>query len=258
MKPYIFIMGIILSMGLHHASEAEEVVRLSNVEWPPYFSAALEHDGIGSRIIAEAFALEGIRVEYTYLPAKRALFMAQEGNFDGAVSWQMNAEREPYFYASETLWEVPWVFFHLTSYSFDWTTFDDLKHVRIGGTLEYMYSEEFLRAEQMKKILVDRVPSDDLNLKKLQAGRIDIFPQVLDIGYYQLRELFDADTVNLFTHHPRPLSTHKDQLLLSKKNPRSQALLDIFNRGFRKLQESGKYDAYFEAFRKGDYGKKQK
>ena len=45
---------------------------------------------------------------------------------------------------------------------------------------------------------------------------------------------------------------------LSKKSPRGQALLEIFNRGFRKLQESGKYDEYFGAFSKRGLREKTK
>lgn len=249
---YLMTVGILTTLVvclMSRRGAAEEVVRLTNGEWAPYFSEKLPHHGIGSRIVTEAFALEGITVKYHFLPWKRALISAQEGEYDGAVGWQINSDREPYFYTSETVWEAPWVFFHLTSLTFDWKTFDDLSPYKIGGTLEYMYTVEFLAAERTGKIKVDRVPRDEQNFRKLVAGRIELFPQLLDIGYYQVRVLFDSDTAKLITHHPKSFGTHAEQLLLSKKVDRSPRLVKIFNRGLKRLKESGTYNKFFEELR---------
>lgn len=246
---------IIITIFLCNVSFAEETVRLTNGEWEPYFSENLNYYGIGSRIVTEAFALEGIRVEYGFFPWKRALKIAEDGTWDGAVGWETNPDREPYFYASDTVWEAPWVFFHLKTYPFDWKTFDDLKNVRIGGTLEYMYTPEFMEAEHSGKIRVDRASSDHLGFKKLLGKRFEIFPQLIDIGYFQLQKLFDPETVRLFTHHPTPFGKHSEQLLLSKKHERNKRLTELFNRGLQRLKESGKYEQYFEESRRGEYAK---
>ncbi len=235
-------------------SIASETIRLTSGEWPPYFSKDLKHYGVGSRIVSEAFALEGIKVEYGFFPWKRSLILAKEGEWDGAVGWEMSSGKEPDFFASNQVWESPWVFFHLKSYPFDWKTFDDLKNVSIGGTLGYMYTPGFLEAEHSGKIKVERTRADTLNFKKLSAGRIDIFPQSIDVGYFQLRSLFDQKTVALFTHHNTPLGKHAEHLLLSRKHDRNKQMIEIFNNGLKKLKESGKYDLYFEESRRGEYG----
>lgn len=253
MKITIKLSVIITIVLLCSTSYTKETVRLTNCEWAPYFSEKLKHYGIGSRIVAESFALEGIRVKYGFYPCKRALMLAQSGDWDGAVGWEINPDREPYFYASDTVWEAPWVFFHLKAYRFDWKTFDDLKNIRIGGTLEYMYTPEFLEAQRSGKINVDRASSDKLGFKKLLGKRFEIFPQLIDIGYYQLKEQFEPETVRLFTHHPTPFGKHAEQLLLSKKHERNKRLIEIFNRGLQKLKESGRYKQYFEEFRRGEY-----
>ncbi len=228
---------------------AGETVHLTNGEWAPYFSEQLPHYGIGSRIVTEAFSLEGITVEYTFFPWKRGLINAQNGKYDGAVGWQMNPDRQKYFYASDTVWEAPWVFFHLKTLPFAWKTFKDLKGYRIGGTLEYMYTEEFLEAERAGVITVERVAKDELNFRKLITGRIDLFPQLLDVGYYQIKTLFGPETAQRITHDPRPLGTHAEQLLLGKRNDRNKHLMEIFNRGLRRLKESGVYEQYFAELR---------
>ncbi|MBU1170362.1 MAG: ABC transporter substrate-binding protein [Proteobacteria bacterium] len=238
-------------MSQVNVSSSEETIRLTNGEWAPYFSENLEYYGVGSRIVTEAFALEGITVIYGFFPWSRGLKLAENGSWDGAVGWEINAEREQDLYASDDVWETPWVFFYMKKNTFDWKAFDDLKDVRIGATLGYMYTKEFLDAERSGKISVDRgATSDQQGFRKLMAGRFDIFPQLIDVGYYQLNASYDAQTVNLFTHHPTPFGKHKEQLLLSKKHERNIRLIKLFNKGLRQLKDSGKYDEYFNELRR--------
>jgi len=236
-------------------SSAEEVVRLTNGDWAPYYSKKLKHYGVASRIVKEAFALEGVRVEYGFFPWKRGFKMAEAGKWDGAVAWNKTPEREKFFYFSDVLWESGWVFFHLKSYPFDWNSLDDLKNVKIGGTLEYIYTVEFLAAEQEGRLKVDRVTTDEQNFRKLLSGRIRIFPQLTDVGFYQLQQLFKPETVKLFTHHPKPLGTHHDYVLLSKKIERNKRLITLFNKGLKKLKDSGKHKQFFDESRRGEYSK---
>ena len=84
-----------------HVSFADETIRLANGEWAPYFSTKLKYYGIGSRIVAEAFHLEGIKVEYGFFPWKRAFEIAKEGKWPGVVGFESSTERTPYFYADE-------------------------------------------------------------------------------------------------------------------------------------------------------------
>lgn len=250
-KIWIIIICVILfNPGI---SIAEETVHLANGEWAPYFSKNLKYYGIGSRIVTEAFALEGIRVKYSFFPWKRALKIAQDGDLHGVVGFEINSERASFFYASDNVWEAPWVFFHLKTYQFDWKTFDDLRAKKIGASLEYMYTPEFLEAEHSGMISVDRAPTDLMGFKKLLIGRLDIFPQLVDVGYYQLEKLFDTKTVKLFTHHPTPIGKHTEQLLLSKKHEQSKRLIIVFNRGLKRLKDSGLYEKFIEESHRNEY-----
>ena len=247
MKLLFLIMVFLHSMV--GVSFGAEKIRLCNGEWPPYFSQYLPHYGIGSRIVSEAFALEGVTVEYGFFPWKRALNNAQYGQWDGVVGYESNFERERNFFASNTVWAAPWVFFHLKNQPLFWGKLDDLASYQMGGTLAYMYTPEFLAAEKSGKLRVERVPSDEQNFKKLVIGRIDIFPQLLDVGYFQIRNLFDPDTAQTITHHPKPFGIHREHLLLSKVRKQSVRLLETFNRGLLRLKESGRYDQYFAELR---------
>ena len=246
-------MAVLLWLCGVQTLPAAEALRLASGEWPPYFSADFAHFGVGSRIVTESFALEGISVTYGFFPWKRALELAAAGAWDGTLGWELSPERERLFCASDRVWTAPWVLFHRASMPLDWTRFEDLRRLRIGGTLGYLYSPELFAAEQAGLIRVERTGSDALNFRKLASGRLDVFPQLIDIGELQLRRLFDARAAARITYHPKPLGLHSDHLLLSRKRPESAALIQVFNRGLARLKSSGAYDRYFEESRAGVY-----
>ena len=234
---------------------AEQKIRITNGEWPPYLSQDLKHYGLASRIVTEAFALEGISVEYGFFPWKRAFRLAEAGEWDGAALWLHSPEREALFYYSDPVVDSGYVFFHLKSYAFDWKTVNDLKSHVIGATLEYNYGEAFERAEAEGRINVERVHADELNFAKLLAERIQIFPMTEEVGYAMLHKNFKAEEVAKITHHSYPLRLHPLHLLLSKKKPKNKEYIVKFNAGLKKLRDSGKLEQYLQDARQGHYEK---
>ena len=124
---------------------AEEAVRITNGEWEPYLSEHLKFYGVGSRIVSEAFALQGIRVEYGFFPWPRAYNLAKTGEWDGVVCWGYSPQEKGKskwvneFYGTDSLYEDKDVFFHLKSYPFDWKTPEDLYGIPMGGIIGYAY-----------------------------------------------------------------------------------------------------------------------
>ncbi len=232
---------------------AEETISLANGEWDPYFSENLKYYGVASRIISEAFGLEGIKVNYEFIPWKRGLENAKFGDIAGAVGWGRRKEREVFFLYSDQLTVSHYVFFHLKSYSFDWKTIDDLEGIDMGGTIGYSYGEAFTAVEKASKLSIERVPTDEINYRKLLIGRIFIFPNDLDVGYQIIQKSFAPKEVQMFTHHPKPLMSDPIFVLFSKKVKENKRMLQLFNKGLKRLRTSGKYDQYFEESRRGEY-----
>lgn len=232
---------------------AAEIVRLTNGEWPPYLSEHFKYFGLASRIVTEAFALEGVKVEYGFFPWPRAYKLAEVGDWDGTVVWRSSDERAEKFFISDEVVPDKVVFFHLKRNAFDWKAMADLKGVQIGATTSYDYGSAFAAAETTHQIDVKRVYSDEINLSKLLAGRIQVFPINVDVGYHMLRLNFKEEEVALFTHHPRPVTEEPLRLLLSKKVAGNEQLMAVFNRGLKRLRESGKVEQYTIESRGGRY-----
>lgn len=224
---------------------AQESIRLTNGEWEPYHSAALPHFGVGTRVVTEAFALVGISVEYGFFPWSRAFSLARDGEWDGTMPWGLSAEEAQHFYQSDVVFEGSWVFFHRKDYPFDWQTMADLKGIPLGATLEYEYGDLFHQAVQSGTIDPQWIPQDEQNFEKLLVGRIDLFPQDINVGYAQIRKNFPREAWGRFTHHPKAFNHKQYRLILSRQHQRNARMIALFNQGLGRLKASGKYDQYF-------------
>ncbi|MDM8516805.1 transporter substrate-binding domain-containing protein [Desulfobacterales bacterium HSG16] len=255
-RVFIAVMTIMMCLGSVHSSHAGETIRLTNGEWPPYMSETLQYGGTASRIVTEAFALEGVTVQYGWFPWKRGFIYAQKGKWDGSIGWKKTEDRKKFFHFSKPLFEGKTVFFHLKSFDFDWNTIDDLKIFRIGGTLGYGgYGEAFAQAEKDKLINVERIPRDEQNFRKLLFKRIMLFPLDLNVGYAILNQHFAPDEIEKITYHSKPLVSNLYHLILSKKVERNGRMMELFSEGLKQLKASGKYDQFLEESKSGDYSK---
>ena len=247
MKTKTLVCIILFLMVRVWPCAAGGVVRLASGEWPPYQSRELPHSGFVSRIVVEAFALEGIQVVLGYFPWKRSLHLAESGQWDGTFIWFDTPERRKAFHVSDPVVDITYVFFHAKSYALAWQKIEDLAGLRVGGTLGYDYGASFQQAEENETIRVVRKPSDAENFERLIKGQIHVFPCDLESGYAMLRaRLGDAGSTR-FTHHPRPLKAAPHHLLLSRRVEGNEQRMALFNEGLRRLRTSGRYDQFVKA-----------
>lgn len=243
-RTIIFIITVLVSF-LPYTSYPQDTIRITNGEWPPYLSMELKGYGIASRIVTQAFAIEGIKVQYGFFPWREAFFLAENGDWDGTAVWLRSPERDRDFYLSNPVVMSNYVFFHLKSFDFRWKTIDDLKGLKIGATISYDYGKDFEAAEKEGVIDVIRVASDEQNLVKLLNGKIDIFPLDIEVGYTMLQKMYNKETVSLVTNNQTPLRSDPLHLLLTKKNKKNEERIIIFNRGLKKLKDKGEIEIYF-------------
>ncbi len=244
----LYLMGTVsLSYGLE-----EETIRITSGEWPPYQSEQLKYAGLASRIVTEAFALEGVKVIYGFFPWGRSYDYAKQGKWDGSILWTKNKERNKFFHYSDVVVEDGSYFFHLKSYPFDWKSDDDLTGLDIGGVIgsKYLLLEKL---EKAGKINLERTPKELQNFRKLLTERIQIYQEAKLVGFHILNTNFKPEEVQLVTYHPQPIIQDSFHLILSRKIKKNRHYMDLFNRGLKKLKESGKYDQFVDASIKGEY-----
>ena len=238
---------------LSPASFSEEIIRITTGEWPPYISEDLKHNGLISRIITEAFALKGVKVEYGFFPWGRAISNAKGNNWDASFVWYYHSDRDKYFYHSDSVMIIEEVFFHLKSFEFEWNDWSDLQGLNVGGTVAYTVTKILKDKQEMGKYHLEITPYDENNFKKLLGGRIHIFPLAKDVAFDLLNKKFKPQDINRLSYHPKPANSGKLYLLFAKNKERNKRMLKLFNQGLKQLKESGKYDQYFEESRREEY-----
>ena len=252
LKRILLTLGLIGTIALPF-SFAEDIVRVATGEWPPHNSEHMKHYGVVSHVITESFALEGVTTKYSFFPWRRALIMTKKGEQDALSFSVKNAEREEFLYYSDPLFKEDRVFFHLKSYQFDWTVLDDLKGIQIVTSQGYDYGKAFNQAKESGKLTVEAVTYAIQIFKMLNSGRTQLALGSLDGGYYLLQTEFTSEAAQRITHHPKPVHQPIFYLAFSKQNKNNIRLIRLFNRGLKRLKESGRYDQFFAESRRGEY-----
>ncbi|MGI0119994.1 substrate-binding periplasmic protein [Zooshikella sp. RANM57] len=248
---------VLLSVGYSITSMAETTVLIATGEYQPWASESLKHKGFVSHVIDEAFKRAGdYKVEFKFLPWKRAYESAKKGDYHATSFWFHSADREHDFIYSTPVMSEKTVFFHLKTNPLKaWHKLTDLSDRTIGATIGYTYTKEFWDLAKSGKLQVQTASADDKNFKKLFASRIDLFPMGTVAGFGLLAEKFDQSVVHLIDFNPKPLVEAKGHLLFSRKHTGSEQLVKDFNKGIKQLQSEGLLDKWREDLLVGAYKK---
>lgn len=243
MKKHVFL--ILLTLLLFAAPSLSEDfgrVKLTAGSWVPFTGQNLKHGGIAAKIVADAFAKEGIKTEFYFRPWGRAFSDAKTNQYNGSILWRRTPEREKEFYYSDPVIKVDVVFFHLKSNTIEWDTLEDLKKYKLGTVTGLKYQDDFDKAIQTGMLAVEQVTSQRQNFSKLLKGRIDITPVVHQSGYATINHYLSVEEAKLFTHNTRPLATPTLHLILSKNNPENKSLIESFNKGLSQMIKADEID----------------
>ena len=175
-----------------------EQLSIATSEWPPYeYSENGKPVGFATEIIQKVLPKLGYEIKIEFMPWKRATELAKTGEVDGLYSASHNAERAEFLFYPETpLHPSEYVFFirkaDVGKLKFD--ALDDIKAYKVGVTRGYSYSDELLKKlEEFKNS--EEGNTDEMNLEKLDGGRIDYFPSDLLVGLTLVKKLGLQDKI---------------------------------------------------------------
>lgn len=244
MRYHIYLFAFI-ALLVSDTLKAENL-RLSSLEWAPYVSSKLASQGVTAAIVQTAAEAAGLQLDIAYFPWSRAV---QQGlnapQFAGYFPAFYLKERERSCYFSKPLGNSIIGFVHVKP--FDWTVLSDLKPYRIGIVHEYANGEEFDRWVKQGWLNVDSAPSDLSNLRKLQAGRVD----VIVIDQYVFKQLLQTARPEspanepTLQFHARAL-TNFSMHICFQKNARGYALRQRFDAALVKLDIKQLEMQYFQ------------
>jgi polar amino acid transport system substrate-binding protein len=183
-----------------NAVAAPAETALYTLEWPPYSTADQEHkkgDGISIDIVNELMRRSGMAASAPkVVPWARALAVTELQSNSCVVPVARTGDRESKYQWIGPIGQSEWAFFARSKDHLTINRIDDARSYRIGtiiGDLSVSYLQE-------KKIQLDLTTSDALNIKKLEAKRIDLWSSARLPGLEFLRENKVDDIEPVFTY----------------------------------------------------------
>ncbi|MDX1692819.1 MAG: transporter substrate-binding domain-containing protein [Ketobacteraceae bacterium] len=244
---FIVSLQMIFTPGASAENEnSPQTLHISTGEFAPWTDSNAPHQGFISRVVRDAFRRQGYEVEFSFWPWKRALVAARNGKVDATSFWYRSDEKARDFYYSDPISEHRELFFYLKKKNLPpWHQLSDLSGLDIGATRGYTYTDKFWQMGEDGQLAISEANSDELNFKKLLAGRIDIFPAGEVVGWRVLRSL-DGEALKRVAVLEKPLANQTGHLLFPRESPDSEGLLKAFNKGLKSLREDGTYQRYYE------------
>ncbi len=239
-KIFILFLFAIFYVIQGYASEKE--IFLTAAEYPPYYGAKLENQGVLTEVIREAFKRVGYEVKVEFYPFARGLMMAKEGYSDGMFPPWKTEEREKWFVFSNPIPPPNIIgFFKRKDKKITFKTYQDLRPYRIGSVFGYAYPKGFLESDLRNM----EAYTDEMLIKKLVNGRVDLAVIEKMQAKYLLMKSYPKQIDNFEFMEP-PMAILQQHVVISKKSKNAQKKLNDFNRGLKLIKDDGTFEKIFK------------
>ena len=214
----IAIAAVLAVTGLAQANPT--TLRIATGEYEPFTGQNLPNGGIVNGRVQAIANAAGFDVEFNYMPWKRALEGTRHGAFPAGSYWAYNSDREDDFIHVGPVLSVQVLFAVRDDAEIqDWSDLNDFSGLRIGVVPGYTYTTELHEMGENGNLTLSDAPSDEANLKKLLAGRIDAFPINDVVGKHLIRRIFSEEEQARLRFLPTPLLQTPGYLLVSRSAP---------------------------------------
>ena len=226
---------------------AGEKIILATGEWRPYTSQGMENYGLFTEIVTAVFRELGMEAEYRFYPWKRCEAELVSGKVAAIFPYYKTDERMKIYHYTDSVAVSKNGFFYLKKRlqgkDIVYGKLEDLKPYKIGGNIGYWYIPDFEKAG----LDTEYVPDEESNVRKLYAGRIDLFVQDLYVGWELIKKIY-PENVGDFGILDKALSEGGLYLMFAKNNPQAGAMIQKFNEGLEMIKKKGIYKKILEKY----------
>jgi polar amino acid transport system substrate-binding protein len=248
----LFFITTFSSVMLGAQSSGVNGMYFTDSLFPPYVigkEGESADGGIAVDIASEIFRRLDIPVRIELYPWSRVLKMLEAGSSDGALLLMWDEERSRYLgYTEKLLESSEYIYFDVQKNpDFTWKNYDDLAGYVIGLVRGFVYGDDFERAIREYGLRIEYAQTSEMNLRKLNAGRIDLVVEDKNVAEWILRSLGD-DALSI-VRDPLKVSSYTYYMALSRED-RLMPMLEDINMIIREMNEAGTIDRIIDTYTK--------
>lgn len=231
-------LPILFMAALCSSALAGRTLTLVSTDYPPYFASTLPEQGTLSALARAAFKAAGYDIKIVFRPWARLMKEVEIGQYDGVVAVWYKADRLGYLAYSDPIVDTNIGFYGRRDRPMEVNKLDELQGKVIGTVRGYANPPAFDAAKLTTEDAVD----DLTNLRKLQAGRLDLVLIDHALAHWLVKQSLPGAAPKITWLEP-PIQTMPLYVGLGKKAPDAPQLLAAFNRGLAAIHANGEYAA---------------
>ncbi len=230
----VIALIICCSVAMVNARE----IKMVTVDWPPFYGAKMEDEGVITVIVKTAFQRAGHNATVKFIPWARALKLVENRQYDILMGGYYSEERSKKYLYSAAIYNievglVALKSLHVTHYS----KLQELIPYTIGVSQGWVNNEEFDAADYLNK---ETATKPVLNVRKLLKKRVDMISISFDVFRYELLTMSGQRLNNIVFIQP-PLSVSPIYLMVSLKSSQREEIINDFNQGLEAIKRDGTY-----------------
>ena len=230
---------IIIFLVLFVSSFSKEKVIFVTGDYFPYTSRSKVNKGSLIEILEEVGKRLDLDLVINFYPWKRCEELVKNGEAFATLPYIITEERSKIFDFSVSLIESEGKLFYMKDKLKNptWTDYNSLNKYTIGGTLGYWYESVF----RLNGLEADYSPTDEIALKKLYMGRIEILAQDDVVGWALIKKFYPQE-VDKFDTMKKSLNQNSLHLMVSRKYPNANSLKHRINLSIEEMKKDGTFD----------------
>ncbi|MEH6631397.1 MAG: ABC transporter substrate-binding protein [Halopseudomonas aestusnigri] len=232
---------------INHTAYSRDFIIIANPQEPYKFKEGTTNKGIDVEVIDIVMKRLGIPYKIMFIKSDaRIQEEARKGKADMLLLFSKKKSRQEYLiYPEQSYVNITWNFFIRSEDEgkIKFKTFDDLKDIPIGATVDISYTPEFHQAG----LKLEMTTRNDLQIGKLLLKRFDAVPMNTISTLYEEREKGNLDKI---TYLPKALKSKPYYNVFTKASdyPNVSELIEEYSSIIKELKANGTIDAIFAKY----------
>ncbi len=246
-KISLWVLICVMFALINHTAYSRDFIIIANPQEPYKFQEGNTNKGIDVEVIDIVMKRLGIPYKIIFIKSDaRIQEEARKGKADMLLLFSKKKSRQEYLiYPEQSYVNITWNFFIRSEDEgkIKFETFDDLRNITIGATVDISYTPEFHQAG-LKLQLTTR---NDLQIGKLLLKRFDAVPMNTISTLYEERKKGNLDKI---AYLPKALKSKPYYNVFTKAStyPNFSELVKQYSAIIKELKADGTIDAIFKEY----------